>query len=150
MGNGQLNIRDIYIPEGVDIFPLAYGWYVILLVIFALFFAIKFWVWAFKTSKKRFALKKLKNIDINEPVEAAIKMSNLLKRVCNIKHKDATVLYGKEWVEFLSNTSKMPADKSAMELLAYAPFMDKKNSKFSKVEANNLKEFCKMWIGDNI
>lgn len=150
MGNDQLNIRDIYIPKGVDIFPLAYGWYVILIGVVALFFAIKLSVWALKTSKKRFALRELKNIDTDKPVDAAIKMSNLLKRICKIKHKDATTLYGKDWIDFLNNTSRLPTDKNAMELLAYAPFMDKNSSKFSKVDAGNLKEFCKMWIGDNI
>lgn len=150
MGGSQLDIRDIYIPKGVDVFPLAYGWYVMFLGLIVLFVLIRFGVWAFKKSRKRFALRELKNIDIDEPVESAIKMSSLLKRICNIKYKEATVLYGKEWVGFLTNTSKLTYDEKALELLAYAPFMDKKNSKYSKQDASNLKEFCRAWIGDNL
>ncbi len=150
MGNNQLNIRDIYIPEGVDIFPLAYGWYIILLGAIALFVLIKFALWGFRTSKKRFALRELKGINVDEPVDAAIKMSVLLKRICNIKYKKATILYGQEWIEFLINTSKLPADRYILELLANAPFMDKKNSKYTSLDASNLREFCRLWIGDNI
>ena len=44
-------IHDIYIPDGVSMFPLAYGWWVILGSIIAAFFLIKIILSEAKTMK---------------------------------------------------------------------------------------------------
>ena len=143
-------IHDIHIPEGVSFFPVAYGWWFILGSIIVLFFLIKFILWSIKTSKKKYALSKLKNIDTATPIEAALKMSELLRRICNVKHKQASALYGKEWIDFLNETSSHKISGDTANLLIYAPFMDVNDKKYNAETALELKEFCRNWIGANL
>jgi len=148
--NNLPEIHDIYIPEGVSAFPLAYGWWIIIACIFLGAFFLKFILWSVKTSKKHYALNKLKKIDTSLPIESAIKMSELLRRICNIKFKEARALYGEEWIDFLNEHSSHKLSESAAKLLAFAPFMDKNSKKYDVKTAVQLKEFCQHWIGANL
>ena len=49
-------LRDIHLPtDGVSFFPLAYGWWGLLLLIVLLLVGIKVFFWLRKTSKKVYA-----------------------------------------------------------------------------------------------
>ena len=143
-------IRDIHIPEGVSLFPIAYGWWVILLGLIGAIILIKLIALAIRTSKRIYALKQLKNINTDKPVVAAIKFSELLRRICHFKFKEASALYGDDWIKFLNNhTSHKIADDCA-KLLIYAPFMNIDDKSYSPQTAEELKAFCKYWIGANL
>lgn len=143
-------IHDIYIPDGVSMFPLAYGWWVILSSLIAIFFLAKLILWSIRTSKKKYALNTLKNIDTSSPVDAALKMSELLRRICNVKYKKASALYGKEWIDFLNEKSSHKISGDTANLLIYAPFMDIEDKTYQTETAVELKNFCKNWIGVNL
>ena len=143
-------IRDIHIPEGVSLFPIAYGWWFILLGLIGAIILIKLIALTIRTSKKIYALKQLKNINTDKPVVAAIKFSELLRRICHFKFKDASALYGEDWIKFLNDhTSHKIADDCA-KLLIYAPFMNIDDKSYSSQTAEKLKTFCKYWIGANL
>lgn len=148
--NNIPEIRDIHYPDGVSIFPLAYGWWVIIIgIILAVFFSV--FIYKFiKTSRKYYILKKLDKIDTKEVIDSAIEISNILRRVCLLKYKEASTLYGEDWVDFLSQKSSVPFDLEARDLLVFAPFVNKKTAKFSETDAQKLKLFCKNWIGENL
>lgn len=148
--NNLPDIKDIHIPEGVSIFPLAYGWWVIFAAI--VLFILMWWGVSviLKTSRKYYALKKLDKIDINSPVSAAIDISELLKRICLFKHKEASALYGKEWIDFLNKHTKKPLAENAANLLMYAPFINSESSLYTKEDADEIKHFAKYWIGANL
>ncbi len=146
----NIEIKDIHIPQGVDVFPLAYGWWILFFSIIALFLIIKLIIFGIKTSKKHYALKKLKNIDTNSAVEAVIEMSLLLRRICNAKFKQASALYGQDWLDFLTKHSKHTLSEKASKLLVFAPFMDKNSTQYSSLDAQEVKDFCKHWIGENL
>lgn len=148
--NNLPDIKDIHIPNGVSIFPLAYGWWVILSVV--VLCVILWWVisMAFKTSRKYYALKRLEKIDTSSPVSAAIDISNLLKRICLFKYKEASALYGKEWITFLNQHAKHLLTESAANLLMYAPFMNNQSDTHAKEDADEIKHFAKLWIGANL
>ena len=148
--NNLPEIHDIYIPDGVSVFPLAYGWWIVLLSIICLFILFKFISWSIRTSKKYYALNKLKKIEVESPVDAAIKISELLRRICNVKFKTASVLYGDEWINFLNDHTSQKLSEQSAKLLVYAPFMDKKDKLYNAQTASELKEFCKNWIGANL
>lgn len=148
--NNLPEIHDIYIPDGVSVFPLAYGWWIIFIGAICLLILFKFISWSIKTSKKYYALNKLKKIEVESPVEAAIKISELLRRICNVKFKTASVLYGDEWIAFLNEHANQKLSEKPAKLLVYAPFMDKKDKLYSTQTASELKEFCKNWIGANL
>ena len=145
-----LDIRDIHIPDGVSIFPLAKGWWMLIIGFITLILLAKMTLHIFKTSKKYYALSQLKAIDISKPIDATVKMSELLRRICNVKYKDASVLFGKDWLDFLNNHAPKKLSKKASDLLIYAPFIDKNDKTYTKKDALALKEFCKNWIGDNL
>ena len=148
--NSPVEIRDIQLPLGVDMFPIAYGWWIVLLGIVLLLIIARLIVWGINTSKKHYALKELKNINTDNVIDGAIKMSLLLRRICNIKYKNASVLYGKEWVSFLKTHTKTKIDDKSAELLIFAPFINDNNNKYSSKDAENLKQFCNSFIGDNL
>ncbi|MBO5441721.1 MAG: DUF4381 domain-containing protein [Alphaproteobacteria bacterium] len=148
--NNLPEIRDIYIPDGVSFFPIAYGWWVLLIGSFLLFFMIKLLLLGIKKSKKHYALKTLKNINIANPVTAAIEMSELLRRICTVKYKEAAALYGQEWIDFLNKHTEDKLSGDEAKLLMYAPFMKEQNNTFNETVAENLKAFCKNWIGANL
>lgn len=142
--------KDIHIPDGVSVFPLAYGWWIILFAFILLIVAIKFFLWAIKTSRKYYALKTLKKITTHNPIEAAVKISELLRRVCIYKYKSANVLYAQEWIDFLNSKTKLKISGPAAKLLEYAPYMDINNEAYKQKDAEIIKEFAKQWIGVNI
>lgn len=150
MNNSPVEIRDIQLPDGVDIFPLSYGWWVLIGGIIIAFLVIKLLLWGIKTSKKYYALKELKSIDTSKVVEAGILVSLLLRRICNVKYKEASVLYGEEWLDFLKKRTKAKLSEGGAFLLLFAPFMNKEEKKYTKEDADNLISFCKTWIGDNL
>lgn len=148
--NNLPEIHDIFIPNGVSMFPLAYGWWSLPLVALFIFFIIKFLFWSIKKSRKHYALKKLEKIDVQNPVDAALQMSELLRRICNLKYREASALYGEEWISFLNEhtTSKIAGDEA--KLLVYAPFMQTDDMTYSCDNSKQLKNFCKTWIGVNL
>lgn len=143
-------IRDIHIPEGVSFFPIAYGWWVILVGIIGAFLLIKLVVIAIRASKRLYALRKLKNIDCANPITAAIKMSELLRRVCHFKFREASALYGNEWISFLNDHTSHKLSEDEARLLVFAPFMSVNDSTYSSQTAIDLKAFCKYWLGANL
>lgn len=149
MGNLP-EIKDIHIPESVSLFPLAYGWWVILAGIIFAFFIIKAAVWSIKRSRKHYALKKLKNISLENPIKAAIEMSELLKRICHVRYKEALSLYGKPWIDFLNEHTSFKLNDEAASLLMFAPFMKSQGKNIKEKTAVELKEFCQKWIGANL
>ena len=143
-------IRDIYIPDGVSLFPLAYGWWVILAAALGSIILFRIIRWSIKTSKKHYALNKLKKIDESKTIAAAVQMSELLRRVCNVKYKNASVLYGQEWIDFLNEHTTHKIDGDVAKLLMFAPFMNVEDKTYDKECAMELKSFCQYWIGANL
>ena len=143
-------LRDIHLPDGVSFFPPAYGWWVILGCIIFLIASYHLIKTVIRKSKKLFALKALKNIDSGDVVDDAIKISELLRRICVYKYKEAITLFGKEWTEFLNNHCKEPIDDAASELLMNAPYISEKSNTYSSIDLDNLKKFAKVWIGENL
>lgn len=149
MGNLP-EIKEIHIPDGVSPFPLAYGWWIVLLGAVLTILLIRLIFWLIKTSKKYYALRTLETIDITEPVTAAILISELLKRICIFKYKEANVLYGQEWLNFLNLHAKDKLSDTAARLLEYAPYMNKKDSTYTSTDAETIKKFARNWIGVNL
>ena len=148
--NDVPKIKDIYIPDSVSFLPLAYGWWVILAVIIFSFLLFILFLWINKTSKKYFALNQLKKININSPVIAAVQMSDLLRRICHLKFKSASSLYGKEWIDFLNDHSTKKISGDVANLLIYAPFMNQNDASYDEKTISELKTFCHQWIGANL
>lgn len=143
-------LRDIHLPSAdVAIFPLAYGWWVMLLILIVfvgLFFLIRFTV---RKSKKRYALRLLANE--NRPnLSSAVKISEILRRICVYKYKNATILFGAEWIDFLNQHSKEKISGKTAQLLIDAPYINDNSQVYSTDDVRQLYVFCKNWIGENL
>lgn len=88
-------LRDIHLPsDGVSIFPLAYGWWGLLLLAIAMIFAVKIICWFRKNSKRIYALYLLKKNASENSASAAVKMSELLRRICISRYPEAVSYSG--------------------------------------------------------
>ena len=108
MENNLLSkLRDIHLPDSVSVFPLAIGWYILIVIFIVIVFLFFF---------KLFQLK-IKNYKINkifliiEQIENTKEKSDdfiaditiLLKRVAKLKYskENPQFLYGVEFLKFL-------------------------------------------------
>ncbi len=147
--NNLPELRDIHLPDEIAMFPHAYGWGVILLAAAGLFFV--FWLLRklHRRSKKKYALSVLAACP-EEPVAGAAEISRLLRRICLLKHKEASALFGQEWVDFLNSRCRTKLSGKAAKLLADAPYIGKNSQIYGSEELNILKNFCRKWIGENL
>ena len=145
-------IRDVQIPDGVSFFPLAYGWWVVLAIGVFVFFVIYVILKLRRISKKRYAFKELEDISTARPIYAAAMISELLRRICIFKYPSASSYYGEQWINFLNQHALSPLSPQTAQLLKFAPFMDKSenNQTYTPQDVENLKDFCKKWIGENL
>ena len=93
-------LRDIHLPDGVSTFPIANGWWLILAGIILLFLLIQFILYLRRYSKARYALKLLREISAENIIDAAKQMSEILRRICILKYKEAAALLGPDWIVF--------------------------------------------------
>lgn len=105
-------LRDLKLPHDIGIWPLAYGWYIILLLLILSLSALVFWQYRLflRNRPKKAALRELDAIkadylkEKNAP-RTATELTSLLKRFCfsYYQRKKVAPLYGKELDVFLGN-----------------------------------------------
>ena len=143
-------LRDIHLPDGVSAFPIANGWWLSLAGIVLLFLLIQFILYLRRYSKARYALKLLKEISTENVVEAAKEMSEILRRICVLKYKEAAALLGNDWIVFLNQKSKTPLEGKTAELLINAPYIQQGSRTYTSENLEDLRCFCQKWIGENL
>ncbi|MCI5545275.1 MAG: DUF4381 domain-containing protein [Azospirillum sp.] len=151
MENNLPELRDIHLPaEGVSLWPLAYGWWLLaLLVIMLAVFAVMYKIWKLK-SKKHYALNMLASLDLKSS-GAAVELSEILRRICLCKYPQAAALYGREWIVFLNNhCQRAKLDDSVSQLLINAPYINPSSTVYNLSDVEKLRSFCKIWIGENL
>ncbi len=143
-------LRDIHLPDGVSVFPPAYGWWVILASILAIFIIIELAILIRRKSKKIYALRLIKQVHNQNVVASALQMSEILRRICVYKYKTAATLFGKEWIEFLNQHTKHKLEGKTANLLIDAPYIAQDTKSYNIDDVINLQNFCKSWIGENL
>ncbi len=143
-------LRDIHLPGGVSAFPPAYGWWVILggIILSVLIYKLIFFY--IKKSKKRFALKLINSLKEEEIISSSVKISELLRRICVYKYKEAVTLSGSKWIEFLNSKSPQRLSINAAKLLANSPYLPLRTDAFGKEDFKDLQNFAKAWVGENL
>ncbi|MBQ9731700.1 MAG: DUF4381 domain-containing protein [Alphaproteobacteria bacterium] len=148
--NNLPELRDIHLPEGVPAFPPGYGWGIILFAVVLVIVLIHLIMVLRRKSKKRYALYLLNNIYCNNTISSVVQMSEILRRVCVFKYKEAAVLSGDEWIAFLNSKQKVPLTGKAAELLINAPYIPEETKGYSKDDVIKVRKFCREWIGENL
>ncbi|PHS15358.1 MAG: hypothetical protein COA86_14170 [Kangiella sp.] len=145
------NLRDIHLPENIDQFPSAIGWWVLLgILIYIIGFII------FKTIKKHRALRylrtaKLELISLSEQPANNVSLSQLsalLKRVCLIYYPSNSVasLSGHAWWDFVNNEAGQKIyNEDDIKQLSQSRYQ--KDSAIDKTEYTKLIEKTEKCIG---
>lgn len=150
MGDNLPELRDIHLPDGVAAWPPAYGWWILLLGVIVLAGLAELFLILRRKSKKRYALRLLNNIYCNNTLESVIEMSAILRRICVYKYKEAAVLSGQAWLDFLNLHSKTKLEGKPARLLLDAPYMKPEGKSYSSADVVKLRQFCQAWIGENL
>lgn len=150
MNDNLPELRDIHIPEGISAWPPAYGWFVILILIFLIYVLHRFYtVWILK-SRKHYALKLIENLDRNNIIRAGSQISEVLRRACLYRYPEAVILEGKKWQDFLLSHSSGEIKPKSIELLINAPYVNPEKQSYTQEDLNNLILFAQNWIGENL
>ena len=112
--NPMAQLKDIHLPQEVGLWPLAWGWWVLLIIVIAVITLSV--IWLVKRHKMRLA--KRQSIEALQQLSAEHtdwpqQVNALLKRAAMVYFPQGTVepLHSSHLVEFL--TTKLPADKQA-------------------------------------
>ena len=105
--NPLQNLKDIRTPTAIELWPPAYGWWILVALVVIGIFLLTIWlIKARKISRaKRQTLQALKQIDSSN-LDSVSQLNQLLKRVAMTYFPDQNVqkMHGKKWTEFLVNT----------------------------------------------
>jgi len=141
-------LRDIHLPDPIGLFPLGYG-SLLLMGLFAVFvLSLPYLRYTYLKSKKKYALDLLQLIT-DKKMKSVCQISELLRRICKIKHKKAVALYGMPWADFLSKTTSQKLSPSQMQILINAPYAPSE-SQISDNDFDSIKTFAKHWVETNL
>jgi len=143
-------LKDIHLPEAISWWPLAPGWYVIMLLILLLIAGLGYLI----HKKHLHALAKNQALTIldsyNEQYEkdrnvqmTSARISELLRRVALVyfPRSEVASLHGDEWITFLNKTGKKVDFTPVKAMLLDSPF--------KTAETINLKPLitrAQLWI----
>jgi len=154
MDTSQLPLRDIHLPEPIGWWPLAYGWWLLLVLIMACACGIIWWVKRRKADPRRYALQSLNDIERqyassdkspNDDQATLIQCNILLKRTAlsMYPHEDIARLSGTRWVSFLKQHSQK-TDDDLLNQLVTGPYQA--SSSASNIEISRLIQFTRQWV----
>lgn len=147
MDETQLPLRDLHLPDQIGWWPLAPGWWFVLLLLVTV---IGYNIWrAYQrrqyNAPRRFALRELARFEAEylvhrDPVTLGKQLSELLRRsmLAYAPRQDVAGLTGEAWLEWLDHNMPLPyfhteGGKSLLQL----PYRDPA-SDFSDVDINAL------------
>lgn len=105
--NPLQDLRDIHTPAAIEMWPPAYGWWLLAILIIVVTVLLTNWLIKARkaTLAKRQALKYLQQID-GSRLNSVSQLNQLLKRVAMTYFPNQNVqkLHGARWTTFLENT----------------------------------------------
>jgi len=125
------DLRDIHLPEATSFWPLAPGWWILLILVPLLYFIIRYMVRRMLMPKyKKMALAELKNISSDYEVsqntqETCGEISLLIRQalVAKIGNQAVAGLVSEEWLAYLDKISKTDCfSNGAGRFIVTAPY----------------------------
>ena len=121
--NGQMDLsglRGLHLPSEPSVFPLAVGWWFVIICLLLVVMSIFFGTLLFLQSKHRAVLKEIRCIKrIEDTRELLIQMNNLAKKVAieKLGREKIASLYGQRWINFLNSGKRKIFSEDYVELL---------------------------------
>ncbi len=143
-------LKDIHLPDAIGWWPLAPGWYVLLLMILIIAAVLAYILRKRHRDAlaKNQALELLKSYTIQYEKDrnaqlASARISELLRRVALVYYPRSAVasLHSEAWIEFLNKTSKGVDFNSVKSMLLDSPFKTKET-----VDLQPLITRAQLWI----
>ncbi len=137
-------LRDIHLPEEIGIWPLSFGWWI--LIALSALTIILLSIWLFKRwrylAPKRQAISELQNIKQDQP-NWHIELNSLLKRTAlsYFQQSEVASLHTQNWVTFLASQlaeSKQQEFCRVMNTLQSSLYSEAVSSDFSSCYAQTL------------
>ncbi|MEE9327602.1 MAG: DUF4381 domain-containing protein [Cocleimonas sp.] len=148
----SLQLHDIHLPDNADVWPLAFGWWVLLFLLLVAFAVlIQYYRQRLKRQRKKTVilkqLKKLENQLKNNPSNESLAKVNTLLRQLAITHyprSEIASLTGSNWLHFLDQSGKThDFSKGAGRILIEAPY---RAGKSQNLNLEELIPLVRKWI----
>jgi len=145
----ELPLKDLHLPDPINWFPPAIGWWLVIVLVPVL---IAFSYWLYRRLTRKTALKSAKILLISiknsrmDNAQKLAELSALLRRVAiSVAPRAQTAgLTGQAWLAFLdSSLIGSPFTKGAGQCLASAPY---RPSAPSELEISQLISLCEDWL----
>jgi hypothetical protein len=149
MPPSQLPLKDLHLPDPINWFPPAIGWWLVIVLIPVL---IALLYWSYQRFTRKTALKSAKILLTTiktspmDNTQKLAELSALLRRVAmSVAPRAETAgLTGQAWLAFLdSSLTGSPFTKGAGQCLASAPY---RPSAPSEQEISQLISLCEDWL----
>lgn len=104
-----LMLEDIVLPEAIGLWPLAWGWWAVLVIALIVLGVMVRALHRYIGYRRlvRSALNELQQLPTQYPPEKHLQaLNDWLKRQCRNRFRHAQSLYGTAWVEFLNQSAK--------------------------------------------
>ena len=140
-------LKGLHTPQIPDIFPLAYGWWIIILVCFFIAIFLFWGISSFLQSRRNTVLVELRRIKkIKDTRQLLIEMNELAKKIAIAKlgREKIARLYGQKWVDFLNSGDKKIFSQDYVDLL-HKTLYSKNNKVDDSFRENIIKDYSK-WI----
>lgn len=141
-------LRDIHLPEEIGLFPLGYGTIVLIVLLISLIALFPYFRRLYLQSKKKYAFDILNALQ-EQNMQSVCKISELLRRICKIKHKKAVALFGPAWIDFLNQTAANKLSEAQIKILVNAPYAPE-TLNIPEQDFNAVKDFAKSWVEANL
>ena len=141
-------LKGLHIPKTPDIFPLAIGWWLLIVLFFILFLGFYFAIYAWVHSLHRQVMRKMKKIrQISDTKEMLINLNQLAKQlaISRFGREKIASLYEKDWVSFMNFSAKKDIFSKEYIDLLHKSMYAKKNDISDSLRQSILKDY-EEWI----
>ena len=142
-------LKGLHIPQQPDVFPLAYGWWLALIIGFLFTVILFFLIVSFWQSRCNLVLKELRQIKkVKDTRRLLIELNDLAKRlaICKLGREKIALLYGQKWVDFLNSGKRKIFSQDYVDLL-HKTLYTKNNKLDDSLRGRIIKDYSK-WIKD--
>lgn len=143
-------LKPLQISNRPSIFPLAWGWWIMILLVLISAILLYFLVQYILDQEKRLALFELKQIKKRSGKAFISEINALLKRTAIVRYgaENVASLYGKEWVSFLNKTKECHFSDNFVALLEKSMYAEE--VEISENERLNVIRQVSCWIKKNL